>query len=133
MAHPLVGLKRLREMPSLSPREVDHNSQTVQSCVSLEQREVCIISLRKSSFLGSSEFPSWRLTPADRCVVFQPQSNVAFNSKNCIANIQYYSDSCHLGKGWWKEWCGLEPRTNVFAFKKSPETECGLYSRIYGI
>ena len=33
-----------------------------------------------------------------------------------------------MGKGWLKERCGLEPRTNFFPFKKSPKTECGLDS-----
>jgi hypothetical protein len=38
-----------------------------------------------------------------------------------------------VGKEQLKERCGLEPRTNFFPFKKSPKTECGLDSRIYGI
>jgi hypothetical protein len=38
-----------------------------------------------------------------------------------------------VGKGWLKERCGLESRTNFFSFKKSPKTGCGLDSRIYGI
>jgi hypothetical protein len=38
-----------------------------------------------------------------------------------------------VGKGWLKERCGLESRTNYFSFKKSPKTGCGLDSRIYGI
>jgi hypothetical protein len=33
-----------------------------------------------------------------------------------------------VGKGRWKERCGLERRTNFFPFKKSPKTECGLDS-----
>jgi hypothetical protein len=37
-----------------------------------------------------------------------------------------------VGKGWLKERCGLESRTNFFSFKKSPKTGCGLDSRIYG-
>jgi uncharacterized integral membrane protein len=38
-----------------------------------------------------------------------------------------------VGKGWLKERCGLESRTNFFfPFKKSPKTGCGLDSRIYG-
>jgi hypothetical protein len=38
-----------------------------------------------------------------------------------------------VGKGQLKERCGLEPWTNFFPFKKSPKTECGLDSRIYGM
>jgi hypothetical protein len=38
-----------------------------------------------------------------------------------------------VGKRQLKERCGLEPRTNVFPFKKLPKTECGLGSRIYGM
>jgi hypothetical protein len=37
-----------------------------------------------------------------------------------------------VGKGQLKERCGLESQTNFFLFKKSPKTECGLDSRIYG-
>jgi hypothetical protein len=33
-----------------------------------------------------------------------------------------------VGKGWLKEKCGLEPRTNFFPFKQLPKTECGLDS-----
>jgi hypothetical protein len=36
-----------------------------------------------------------------------------------------------VGKGRLKERCGLESQTN-FPFKKSPKTECGFDSRIYG-
>jgi len=45
--------------------------------------------------------------------------------------IYYSSDSlsslitesvCLVGKGWLKESCGLEPRTNFFSFKKSAKT-----------
>jgi len=58
-------------------RTIQYNNLSWKIC------EDCIINFRKSSFLGSSEFPSWCLTPADRCLVFLPQSNVAFiNSKN---------------------------------------------------
>ena len=50
----------------------------------MKESEECIINFRKSSFLVSGEFLSWRLTPADRRLVFPPQSKVAFiNSKNC--------------------------------------------------
>jgi hypothetical protein len=38
-----------------------------------------------------------------------------------------------VGKGRLKERCGSESQTNLFSFKKSPKTECGLDSRIYGI
>jgi hypothetical protein len=38
-----------------------------------------------------------------------------------------------VGKGRLKERCELEQRTDFFLFKKSPETECVLDSRIYGI
>jgi hypothetical protein len=38
-----------------------------------------------------------------------------------------------VGKGWLKERCALESRTNFFSFKKSPKTGCALDSRIYGI
>jgi len=38
-----------------------------------------------------------------------------------------------VGKGRLKERCGLESQTNFFQFKKSPNTECELDSRIYGI
>jgi len=38
-----------------------------------------------------------------------------------------------VGKGRSKERCRLELQTNFFPFKKSPKTECGLDSRIYGI
>jgi hypothetical protein len=31
-----------------------------------------------------------------------------------------------------EERCRLQPQTNFFLFKKSPKTECGLDSRIYG-
>jgi hypothetical protein len=37
-----------------------------------------------------------------------------------------------VGKGWLKERCALESRTNFFSFKKSPKTGCALDSRIYG-
>ena len=37
-----------------------------------------------------------------------------------------------MGKRRLKERCGLDPRTNFFSFKKSPKTEYGLDSRIYG-
>jgi len=38
-----------------------------------------------------------------------------------------------VGKGRLKERCRLESQTNFLLFKKSPKTECGLDSRIYGI
>jgi hypothetical protein len=48
------------------------------------KHEDCIINFRKSSFLVSNVFLTWRLTPAGHSPVFLPQSNVAFiNSKNC--------------------------------------------------
>ena len=50
-----------------------------------------------------------------------------------IGNIRYYSISRPVGKGRLKERCGLESQTNFFPFKKSPKTECGLDSRIYGM
>jgi hypothetical protein len=31
-----------------------------------------------------------------------------------IPDIQYYSNSLPVGKGWLKERCGLETRTNIF-------------------
>jgi hypothetical protein len=37
-----------------------------------------------------------------------------------------------VGKERLKERYGLESQTNFFTFKKSPKTECGLDSRIYG-
>jgi hypothetical protein len=50
-----------------------------------------------------------------------------------IPDIQYYSNSLPVGKGWLKERRGLEARTNFFSFKKVAETRCGLDSRIYSI
>ena len=52
---------------------------------------------------------------------------------NASGNIRYYSISRPVGKGWLKERCRLESQTNFFPFQKSPKTECGLDSRIYGI
>jgi hypothetical protein len=69
--------------PSLSPPcEVDHNYKQSR-LVSLLKKKMRRLHYQ---LLGSSEFLSWRLTPADRCTVFPPQSNFAFiNSKNCSA------------------------------------------------
>jgi hypothetical protein len=50
-----------------------------------------------------------------------------------IPDIQYYSNSLPVGKGWLKERCGLETLTNFFSSKKVAKTRCGLDSRIYGI
>jgi hypothetical protein len=38
-----------------------------------------------------------------------------------------------VGKGWLKERCGLEPRTNFFRLRNRQKLECGLDLRIYGI
>ena len=90
MAHPLLALKttsRNVQRSGLLYRLfvkyiITHKQSSVASL--LKKREDCIISFRKSSFPGSSEFSLWCLTPADHCLVFPPQSNVAFiNSKNC--------------------------------------------------
>jgi hypothetical protein len=77
-------------------RATVHALRTVQykffsSLVSfLKEHEDCIISFRKSSFLGSIELLSSHLTLADHFLVFPPQSNVAFiNSKNlhCLCSF----------------------------------------------
>ena len=66
----------------LAKQIITHKESSLASL--MKEREDCINSFRKSSFLGSSEFFSWRLTPAERCLVFPLQSHVAFiNSKNC--------------------------------------------------
>jgi hypothetical protein len=65
-----------------------HKNNTIQSVpvlrFSWKKREDCIISFRKLSFLGSSEFLSRHLELTDYCLVLPPQSNAVFiNSKNC--------------------------------------------------
>jgi hypothetical protein len=68
------------------------NSGTIQcspfSFSILKEREDCIISFRKSSFLGPSEFISLRLTLCDHCRLFPPHLIVSFiNSKNCSSFV----------------------------------------------